>query len=196
MKRKLGTAILAAALVAAGSYGGLVSVDWQSGGDGLLTHDTETGLEWLDLTQTLDQSLSSISPLLSAGNTYDGFRVATSNEVISLLNGAGISPIPTSTSDPVVFASATALTSLLGETMQPAFPDNYFGSRGLASEGDLYGYYSANGVDLNTQILSGVTSHPTVGVWLVRDAIPEPSTIAFVGIFGSGLLLIRRFFAI
>ena len=36
------------------SYAAVVTADWMSGGDGLLTRDLDSDLEWLDLRQTME----------------------------------------------------------------------------------------------------------------------------------------------
>src|ERR1044072_5412869 len=59
-------------------------------GDQLLTLDTETGLEWLNLTATA--KLSVLDILSGAGNfaTTYGFRYATTDEIALLFTHAGI----------------------------------------------------------------------------------------------------------
>ncbi|MCW8854171.1 MAG: hypothetical protein OQK72_05690, partial [Gammaproteobacteria bacterium] len=51
----------------------IISVDWQSAGDNLITQDTDSGLEWLDLTVTNGVSLSEIYAQLDVGGTYEGW---------------------------------------------------------------------------------------------------------------------------
>lgn len=69
----------------------LLERDWMSNGDGLLTYDSGTGLEWLDLNSTYGVSHNEMLTLLSPGQTYDGFRFATPDELITLLSHAGVS---------------------------------------------------------------------------------------------------------
>lgn len=57
--------------------------------DDLITVDSNTGLEWLDLTETSGMSINDARA--SVYVTQDGFRVATAQEVEELLVGAGLS---------------------------------------------------------------------------------------------------------
>lgn len=74
--------ILAAGLVSAQANAAFVATDWKSGGDTLATLDTNTGLEWLDLSQTMGKSLSDVTSLLST--TYKGWRLPTVAEITKL----------------------------------------------------------------------------------------------------------------
>jgi hypothetical protein len=61
----------------------LVSVNYKNNSDGLATLDTSTGLEWLDLTETDNMSISQVESLL--GSTFSGWRLPTSDEVTQLM---------------------------------------------------------------------------------------------------------------
>lgn len=83
----LGTAICSGILSMALSLSAnaaLVSVDWQSTGDGLLVKDTTTQLEWLKLTETMGMSYADVSSQLGVGGSFEGLRYATNAEVINL----------------------------------------------------------------------------------------------------------------
>lgn len=69
----------------------LVEADYLSYGDGLVTVDTETGLEWLDLTQTYNRAYVDTLEDIKAGGHLEGWRFATEQEVFTLLeNTMGI----------------------------------------------------------------------------------------------------------
>ncbi len=68
----------------------VITTDWQSAGDNLITQDTESGLEWLDLTETANMSYNFINGELGAGNMFSGFRYATNSEVVTLFVNFGI----------------------------------------------------------------------------------------------------------
>lgn len=98
----------------------LLEQDWLSVGDGLLTLDTSTGLEWLDLSQTDAMSYNSVVAELGIGGLYEGFRYATSfgagSEFQSLLDSAAVTnttgfPEPTT---PDEVDRLIVLQSLLG----------------------------------------------------------------------------------
>jgi len=86
-------AVLVAVADAERAQAVLLTSDWQTVGDGLLTEDTDTGLKWLDLTETAGQSFDSVFAQLGAGGTYDGFRYATAAEVETFWTNAGIPTI-------------------------------------------------------------------------------------------------------
>ena len=69
------------------SYATLVSSDLFSSGDNLLTCDTESNLEWLDLTETLNISYDDI--IVSSWYTQHGFVHGTSQQVKELIEHAG-----------------------------------------------------------------------------------------------------------
>ncbi len=53
--------------------------DWSTVGDQLSVVDTETGIEWLSLTQTVGMSIDEVASQLDT--TYAGWRLPTSDEV-------------------------------------------------------------------------------------------------------------------
>lgn len=63
----------------------LVESNWKNTSDALATLDTETGIEWLDLTNTRGQSINGIEDLMGQGGRFEGWRVATSTEVIQMI---------------------------------------------------------------------------------------------------------------
>lgn len=87
-RRKLSIqlAISMAWLGAAPADAVLVPVDVHAEGDGLATLDTETGLEWLDLDQTVEVSFDDIAAGYG-GWAAAGWRPAVSSEVCALIEG-------------------------------------------------------------------------------------------------------------
>jgi hypothetical protein len=83
-------------------------------GDGLVTYDTATQLEWLNLGVTLNHSCLDARALRFM--TRDGFRFAAPNEVSTLWGHAGISRQsgPTSPPDPASNAGIGVLLRFLG----------------------------------------------------------------------------------
>jgi hypothetical protein len=59
---------------------------------GSITRDTSTGLDWLDVNQTLGQSYNQISAQLGIGGAYEGYRYATVQEFDQLLVNFGYTP--------------------------------------------------------------------------------------------------------
>jgi len=73
------------------SNAALIDMDWKKSGDAALMLDTSSGLHWLDLSVTADQSYDFVNTQFQQGGVYDGFRYATQTEVLVLWAEAGIS---------------------------------------------------------------------------------------------------------
>jgi MYXO-CTERM domain-containing protein len=63
-----------------------ITKDWQAVGDGLITLNTETGVEWLALTETVGYSINQASALTETGQALDGWHVAKKADVSTLIN--------------------------------------------------------------------------------------------------------------
>ena len=75
--------ITSIALASMGANAELISTDWKTTGDNLVTLDTETGIEWLDLTQTIGMSINEVEGLLNS--TFEGWRLPTVSEVTQMM---------------------------------------------------------------------------------------------------------------
>lgn len=64
--------------------------DWLSAGDKLLTRDTNSGLEWLDLSVTVDKTYNQISGEFGPGGQFEGFRYAHPSDLATFFTNAGI----------------------------------------------------------------------------------------------------------
>jgi len=71
----------------------LVELDLDAAGDGLITWDTETDYEWLDLVATTDTSWNQIDSDFG-GWLSAGFRRATGDEICELFRHMGYAPEP------------------------------------------------------------------------------------------------------
>ena len=69
---------------------GIVGNELPSDDDSNLTYDSETGLEWLDITLSTDRSYREISQEFGVGGDYDGFRFATGADLTTLFGNAGL----------------------------------------------------------------------------------------------------------
>ncbi|MCK5001822.1 MAG: hypothetical protein KAS57_02300 [Gammaproteobacteria bacterium] len=83
------TFLLAASIVQT-CHAALVERDWLAPGDGAITWDTATGLEWLDLTETAGLSFNQVAAQLGAGDTYEQFSYATDEQIRDLLAAVGL----------------------------------------------------------------------------------------------------------
>jgi uncharacterized repeat protein (TIGR01451 family) len=126
----------------------LVSTDWQTAGDNLITRDATSGLDWLDLTQTANRSYNDVSSQLGAGGQFAGFRYATQAEVTALFSQFGL-PFGFTPMSNALHAGAQSFHAFFGTLV--AFDPNLLAAR---SEG-LYEPSSPT-----------PGSHPRIGVLL------------------------------
>jgi hypothetical protein len=183
---------LCASLVFSPSQAVLISADDPVFGAGAITIDTETGLQWLDVTLTTGMSMNAVAAAL-AGGALDGWAFATADQVTELWNNAGV-PLPvTAPGFPeFVFGSAgntaaLALNALLGtQVNSPEFNS----SRGFILElstvsprwWQIDASLVAGGVGSTSAsflIATFDTPSPTIGSYLVRitRALPEPGSV-------------------
>jgi len=114
----------------------LQSIDDPVYGFGSITYDTETGLEWLDLTYTVNLSYDEVSDQIEQGGDYEGFTRPTYAEVSDLFYHAGILLDPNGEaviSDSEGMEACQLLADLLGPTSwQVGWPE-VFGTWGESS---------------------------------------------------------------
>ena len=175
----------------------VVSADWQSVGDNLVTRDTASGLDWLDLTITDGMSYDQVISKLLPGGQFDGFRLATSAEVITLWRNFGIDLSQsalwqTSGYNPLLDVAVTFLGSTYN-TDPITYP--YGGADGITSDVPPFGlllhdvlgatYYSGFTYYYRDNNVARTDSGGYInsGAYLVQ-AVSVP---AAVWLFGSGL---------
>ena len=110
----------------------LVSLD-SDFGPGTITHDTETGIDWLDLTLTTSRSVTDITAQLGAGGEFEGFRYATTADIATLWTHAGIADI--TTEGPINGADFTAANFEAANLLAGLFGITVTLPAGVASEG-------------------------------------------------------------
>ena len=171
----------------------IISADWQTAGDNLITHDTESGLNWLDLTETNTLTYNYVNGQLGTGGQFAGYRYATSDEVVQLWTNFGVDLTSGAPYNSAVYNPGIAEGSnYLGNIMGGGYP---YGVRGMVSD-ELYGWHYylgayTNGVNSYYDIASTYqaasgTSYVNVGSYLVQTSVvPVP---AAVWLFGSGLI--------
>ncbi len=183
----------------------LISIDLYSSGDNLLTRDTDTGLEWLDLTETMGSTWNQVVTDDSHGFIAQGFYSADITDVTQLFLNAGANYIDEISRD-VDYTAALALIKLLGCTDKCNYSDT------ILTSGVSEGWVGAPGVkvydsfaQVSTFSLKGSfadyeysdntkdDSYPGVGVWLVRSTtVPEPSSLAMFSLGLAGFYRSRR----
>jgi hypothetical protein len=196
-----------------------VAIDGWQVGDALLTRDTSTGLDWLDLTVTHDKSVNNILTDGFGGLVNLGFRVATVGEVGSLLTNAGATIGTDGIRSTENYSPAVELITFIGCVLCQAtgnpFPGNAaFQGATISSTGGLrWGFAAAYPDGTGFVGISGVDqfsfAHHQLGsgVFLVRNTpaldtffpgggpphtLPLPSSLSLLGISLIGLMLAWR----
>lgn len=185
----------------------LIEKDLYSNGDGLITYDSKTGLEWLDLTETINLNFNDVFEKTLSGGIYDDWQIANNADVTQLWNNAGINIITfnllASNYEPVNY-----LLDFLGRTHFDPIVVDYSLSWGrtnnsysanmhnvtLLWETDLYNRPEGlAAINTNPQQQPNDVSSPTMGTYLFRVAqIPEPPAIAIMGLGLLGLFGVSR----
>jgi len=170
----------------------LIEIDLLSANDAFITRDTTTGLDWLDVTLTINRSVNEV--LGGYGGFINmGFRYATTDEVMTLYMHA---PIVNFVSDiPANWPGAENLIRLMGATH--GSPNDTEWSQGFAglNEPSIGSAYApvifsnliesqGAGADILVVPTAFDVADGNIGNYLVR-AVPIPPALY---LFGSGLL--------
>jgi len=172
--------------------------------NGMTTIDTASGLEWLDLTETVNRSYADVASQFGVGGELEGWRHATTSELNTLAANAGF---PTPYDLQPVTTAFTDLIDMLGRTHDGTGvggnPLVGIGAVGWFDDGasptgtSHWRFFELDtGATIIAQILattidSTATTFTDVdtGNWLVRAAVSEPTVFLQ---FGFALLLIAR----
>ncbi len=111
----------------------LLQIHLNTPGDVLVTRDTDTGLDWLDLTESTNLSFDQVEADMG-GFISDGWRHATGAEVCALFASVTAEPSPCPGNFVVAFGAATPFF-LLGRTFTGF---NEFSARGFYDDGDRF----------------------------------------------------------
>ena len=216
--------VAAASLALAGSYAAqaaLVTSDWLTSGDALVTRDTATNLDWLDLTVTDRVAYNVVLGRLSTDLV--GWRVATASEAEGLFRSFGL-PIEESFGpNPAAATAVRTMAALMGNTFADFFRNSADGRAtgvyGFVDFSTFNGFHLQKGAfidetgvfhDASTgyqgqpgdvRLYTGNTgghandsiSFAHMGTFLVREVfvVPEPSSSALV-LLAFGVLRLRQ----
>ena len=100
---------------------------------GTITRDTDSGLDWLDVTETRDISWNEMSIELGVGGDYEGWRYATSSDLDTLIGNFGYIPVTQNCNSGLTFcdhlvsgdsAPLEQMIRTLGDTLAAAYEES------------------------------------------------------------------------
>jgi len=168
--------------------------------NGYYTTDTDTGLDWLDLTVSSPYTVDEINNLSqNESSIFYGWSTAGVNETQLFFQSLGI-PLTygSYSSDQDIDNSIKLASSLLGNTVN--LNTDYYenGFLGMVEGAPNGGYYTMGAWSLQEQLMYGIETQPNsaiytashvspwIGTYLVRPSVvPLP---AAAWLFGSALL--------
>ncbi len=172
------------------SHAALIEKDDSVFGTGAITLDTDSGLEWLDVTFSTSRTRNYINGQFDSGGEFEGFRYATTEEALALW-----ATVSLNSSD--IFENVAYWSDFVDATgSQGGYPEIL----AMTGSGDSVGadaYYSGGTLVYNTGRLGwfgASLSSGSVGSWLVREAssVPLPGAVWLLGSGILGLIGARR----
>lgn len=181
-----------------------VSADWKNIDDGLITYDEATGLEWLDLSLTINQSYNQVQAQIGAGGMFEGWGFASSAQLSTFWDNFGGNSI---------YDGWSSANNGLFDIIAPLHGDLYCVERGCTpGEGRSIiitsdttqsdNHFVSQMFDLATDrtslredyfLINQTLQHDDVmhnntGSALIRVRAPEVPLPAAVWLFGTGLI--------
>lgn len=202
--KRLSTLGLTLSLLTGSVSAELIEQDWLNNGDSLITYDSSSQLQWLDLTQTRGWSINTAIQVLETNDLYRGWRMPDRNEVKNLFEQVlfpGFTFDAASFPDNVHYGTGTReqgllMTSLFGNTA-PQYEAVSYGIAAIGPDaGEFHGSFvsgSDNRLYHNDLDVDYNYSYSQAGVFLVRDAsVPEPAPALLLGLSMTAFFFLRR----
>lgn len=194
------TVLVASLSIPTVGHAALVSQDWQTTGDELVTFDTDTGLEWLDVNLSISRSFNDVSSQFGVGGDYEGFRYATVSDFNALFDHvvqiAGNDSSLTKDDIYSVGSDVDIYIEMLGTTgdaigypdvISGIIPVSHLDYLSQVAVYEVEGSQQFGGPRFTGGTTYMSTAHPYVGSWLVRDVTVVPLPAA-IWLFSFGLL--------
>ena len=184
--------------------------------NGNYTTDTLSGLDWLDLTETQNQSYDYVSSQFGVGGLYEGWQYATGTQFLTMVNNWTDTTASTNLSTTNIYTEGTdsidGLVQLLGNTYYPNTtndPNGIMYSYGIID--DVYptnpslryvALLQDNNEDIefnwdtaraNQALINNDAQLGQIGSYLVRTTVPAATSVPEVNaivLFAFGLLSI------
>ncbi len=165
--------------------------------------DTDQNLDFLDVSLTVNRSYNDISSKFGVGAEFEGFRYATSAEVLTMINNFGFPAIDgQNVFAPVNVDQLSGLVTLLGVTNSGSSFRNssgltadqaFVGGHKIISVSDAFGFAATDRVSATGFGFDGTPSL-TAGSFLVANitAVPEPGSATLVAVILGVGAMVRR----
>ena len=168
--------------------------DFLAPGDGLLTYDDVNHREWLDLTETLDWSLTELHQAVAPHGPLQGFSIATVEDLTGLATSAGVEWLrPDQLFPAVPGESASNLIDLVGVLLDYSDPDSGVSDDPDSADGGfiLFSTFSGYGTaidfdDLHVFNILEVLGLRAAGGLIVNDlagGMFEPHSYSLASVF-------------
>jgi len=198
----------------------LISADLNTAGDGLLTYDGRTSLEWLDAPLSLNRSYNDLVGLdgsdeFAIGVDFAGFRLASTDEVRSFfVDTLGIPLTDFAQWRASSYDKVLSLQSLMGVTSGGdlaeirSITSDVFSDNGVDYHWQSFARICQNNtnavcqndintanVNVNGTLIPDTRSSSTTGAWIVRqgvNSVPEPGVLVLLSIGLAGIGMFRK----
>jgi len=169
--------LLAASLLVTNAHAALQAQDLATAGDGLITLDTATGLQWLDLNLSQPWRINEPSSYLATG-----WSVASLGQVQTLIGNHFGSSITNGARIPVDTADAQSFVGLFGPTFTSELSWGRFQSTVSGRAGQAIVRYDTGLVSylISDDAFGEGEPHSYSGIFYVRDA-PAPAPVILSG---------------